>query len=507
MTPKSKCGVCGRRGRRECPALDGMICSWCCGAKRGSELECPSHCLHFPFGTDGYDLWLKVDGPWQSKLTEYVLEHVGQDGLKQALEHHYGKVAGGEEDFLAALSTVTHYLLIYHRDEEGKSLGDRWEAEGWRGLNNDERVMMRHRRCSYPAIVEIQRVVDEKTVECIDLFDPEENVFTVYDRGTASSVVRFSRFMTWVTHYPNFSRFVGGGLQVPDTIVHELCAAIMEQAETSEGDALLDSVRTYMAHHYADCRTQVVTLSKEHLQRAVRGMDAHECIAVYDITGSREAIIETIEDMPDFERNDEEVPEGDPEGTLYYHWLRRGRSKELEDAMPATFRSSENSGHVGSVGSLRLQPDKLVIQTFSKLKFGFAKELAEEVFREHLAFSGESVVDIAKQVFRQMHEQGESGPQRAVPDANALAGEIPLEVEQQVMEQFYRRHYTQFLDEPVPMLNDMTPRDAASDPKMRPQLVQLMKQHVHGIESMCREKGLKFSIDWVLTDLGLNELL
>lgn len=33
-----------RKGKRECPALDGKICSRCCGRHRLTDIECPSDC-------------------------------------------------------------------------------------------------------------------------------------------------------------------------------------------------------------------------------------------------------------------------------------------------------------------------------------------------------------------------------------------------------------------------------------------------------------------------------
>ena len=41
------CVSCGRRkGRRACPALDGPICSTCCGTKRLTEIPCPPDCAY-----------------------------------------------------------------------------------------------------------------------------------------------------------------------------------------------------------------------------------------------------------------------------------------------------------------------------------------------------------------------------------------------------------------------------------------------------------------------------
>ena len=78
MAKNNACDVCGRRGKRDCPAVEGVICPACCGANRGGELNCPPDCISYPFGTEAYDLWLRVDGSWFPKALEYVLSHVGR---------------------------------------------------------------------------------------------------------------------------------------------------------------------------------------------------------------------------------------------------------------------------------------------------------------------------------------------------------------------------------------------------------------------------------------------
>jgi hypothetical protein len=85
MENKNRCGVCGRKGQRLCPVLTGMICTSCCGAKRGSALVCPPNCIYFPFGIEAYDLWLKVDGSWMPKVVQYLIETVGKLHFDTAL--------------------------------------------------------------------------------------------------------------------------------------------------------------------------------------------------------------------------------------------------------------------------------------------------------------------------------------------------------------------------------------------------------------------------------------
>ncbi|MBI4483246.1 MAG: hypothetical protein HY652_10180 [Acidobacteria bacterium] len=46
-----KCVFCGqRKGKRQCPALRGLICPVCCGTKRVVEIACPSNCPYLVEG-------------------------------------------------------------------------------------------------------------------------------------------------------------------------------------------------------------------------------------------------------------------------------------------------------------------------------------------------------------------------------------------------------------------------------------------------------------------------
>lgn len=43
----AKCPKCSsRKGKRQCPGLDAMICSACCGEYRHAEIDCPEDCVY-----------------------------------------------------------------------------------------------------------------------------------------------------------------------------------------------------------------------------------------------------------------------------------------------------------------------------------------------------------------------------------------------------------------------------------------------------------------------------
>lgn len=65
-----KCISCNqRKGRRECPALGGMICTQCCGSKRSVKIKCPDDCRYF--GQAMGKKWFALFQPvWESIRNE-----------------------------------------------------------------------------------------------------------------------------------------------------------------------------------------------------------------------------------------------------------------------------------------------------------------------------------------------------------------------------------------------------------------------------------------------------
>lgn len=506
MSGKIKCEICERKGRRQCPALAGFICTNCCGLNRGSEIACPPQCPHFPFGINAYDLCLQIETSWMQKTVKYLLKHMDRDRLLEIAERMAMKTGDELEDvdLGVGMGFAVCNLVFIERGFSGKTLAESWEEQDWMGLNNDERIMMKYRRHTLPAVLEAQGILNGQSTRCIDLLDPEKGEFVVFDRGMAKSAVKFTRLLTWVTHYPHFSRVEGAALHVPVEFFPVFYEEIQSQVSKGSGPVSPTALKRYMARHFQECCDLLTLLTEESRKRLFKSMDLHQCRAFYEIQGEREAVEEVLESKPEFEWEDREPEPGDPPGAEYYCWLRKGESKEIEKSLPKVFQHEGEEGGVGILGTLRLSPGEMMIETFSKMKFAFAKEMVENYFGSRVKLIRETVVDIADQMLERDRTEGE---EIGFDEKEAPAHSIPLEVEKELLQKFYRRHYQKFLDDKVPAIDNHTPREAAKNPAMRPWLIELMKQHVQGLEQMSRERGIELNIDWVLEELGLHELL
>ena len=503
-----RCYICNGKSRNLCPAAGKVICSVCCGSKRGTVIRCAPGCAYSPFSINGYDLWLKTDTNLVRKILMYAIDARGRSHFEKITNDMFFKNANDSPEQIEATAagSAIYNILFLERDKHGKTLAQHWKSSGWNGLTNDERVMMTCRMDSRVTVFEIQKILDNKAMECVDLFDIPKGVFILIDRSIAARVARFTRLFTWLTHYPNFSRPENSGIEIPDFIFQEF----MDMTQKSFKKALKKSrgftIKDYLSENVGAFCELAFNLARDTNVGMLKRMDMHQCKAFYKIEGIFAEVKAIVDSYPDFqvrERNPEEKP---LEGAFYYSWLRRGESKALEEEMNAAFRHDDESHGVGTIGNLTLCPDKIIIEVFSKQKFEFAKKMIDNYFKEAVTLQNEMVVDLAKQMAEKIDDEGSLRDEVFSEDPNTRSGPIPAEIERKLAQDFYRNHYGKFIDDQIPALNNMTPRQAAKDPAMRPKLVDLMKQHLKGIEKQNKDKKMDLNIGWILDELKLAEL-
>ena len=504
------------KNRRDCPAMGKPIASAECGAMRNSGVECPAHCPFNPFGTENYDAWLHIDGTWMAKVFNFMARHIPLEEFRGIVDKMRWGDKNDEESEVGALVAAAYYVLTRWRDTSGRTLADIWEACGWDGLNNDERVMMRYRRNSVAAIFEVHRVLDGQRIEMTDLLADEPKRFVVFDRSIAASVGRFERVATWLTHYPHFSRPLSGGVLISQLVYGDALKELRRRAVLSGL-----SPRDWLAENFSSFAAWIGSESRCRLSESVRNADVNRCLAVYQLKTSVAAIRAVLECKPELR---EGVPPGDanlPPPLFYYGWVCLGESKALERKLPAMFASSDDGTMIGNVGSLWVYENRIVVESMSRLRFGFARELIEKWLQNLIEFFQEGVVDLGGQ-FADKHDSERAEDAVSNTPASGLkveswriegdengpdGGEISPETEARIVTLAYRQHYERFLADGIPALDGMSPLDAARDMTMRPRLIELMKSHVSGVERQAMEKGIALNIDWVLQRLDLRELL
>ena len=498
---KKICVSCNGSGaKRNCPALGGMICGPCCGSKRNSAIRCSAECPNNPFGVSNYNEWLKLDGSWGHKCFGYLVDHYSynEHSLKNELRKYMLVEGNEEEDLISdAAPLLMHAKLFWEPFRDGMCLADCWERDGWKDLNNDERTMMVFRRTTYPAILEIQDKINDTATVCIDLLDPEKKPFTAFDRNMAARYGRFSRSVNLVCSFPHYFRLGPAGVELP----HELTGSFMEEMETRSGEQGI-SIRDYLRKHFVEACRLVCTMVLKRRESLIDSLDMSEWKAVYRLNISRDEIAKVLSMKPEFE-----LQESGTSGAMEYSWVRRGESKKLEKKMPALLQHSDENSGVGSIGRLIMSADAVEVIAFGSQKFRFARKMIEKYLGSCITFQTETENDLKEELRRRLNDRKEQRIESDMDGRMEKENEIPPEVRAEALRKFHEQHYRQFINSPIPMLENKTPRQAAKNKTLRPKLIDLMKIHVHDIEKSNHEDPcLNLDIDWVIDELGLEEL-
>ena len=85
--------------------------------------------------------------------------------------------------------------------------------------------------------------------------------------------------------------------------------------------------------------------------------------------------------------------------------------------------------------------------------------------------------------------------------------DLPPEVESQLTKEFYDRHYRETLDEPIPMLNDKSPRAAVKTSEGKEKVVAWLKYLETSDARMHQSKAAEpYDFSWMWQELGIFEL-
>ena len=85
--------------------------------------------------------------------------------------------------------------------------------------------------------------------------------------------------------------------------------------------------------------------------------------------------------------------------------------------------------------------------------------------------------------------------------------DLPPDVESQLLKEFYDCHYRETLDQPIPMLGNKTPRDAAKTQKERVNVVAWLKYLEIGEARARQNKSIDaYDFSWMWQELGIQEL-
>ncbi len=298
----------------------------------------------------------------------------------------------------------------------------------------------------------------------------------------------------------------GSGLEVTDMIRSAYEKSLINNAANEAHRRRGFTPKMFLSENFGECCDAITNMARDTLENMARNLDAHQIVSSYRIQGERSEIEAILKSKPEFRLDDALRKEDDHPTTVRYVWQRVGESKKIEKEMPDMFRHEEGDMAVGILGTVKLFSDQFVLETISKQKHKFAKKMVKKYWGKRLVLEKEATVDLAKHAIKSAREGWDKRVNGEEVERPPRQSSVPPEVEAEILRTTMTEHYQKFIDMTVPLLDGMTPREASKVPKMHPKLVELMKIHLHGLHKMRVEKSLEIDVDWLLDELGLEEL-
>jgi len=493
-----------QKGRRACPAAGQEITPPECGAGRVSRFACPATCTFNPWRPEAYGEVLLIQDQMDARVLTRLHREMEMRGLK--LAPPTTSEAAALEYFLR--------LLFHQVDDAGRSFFHRWEAQGFDGLNNDQRILFQaHARMRVRAI-EIRTVRDETISEATDVLDPHSPAFLIADRSLASISGRFFPFLAWMYELPYYHRMHGLAIAIPEVQgmesadVVRIVAAHLGWAEETE------LLQDWLNHHFALCVEALTAIPPVLWEKTMRESQTTRTTCIYRLLGPARDFGQAIGKWPD-------MGPGDTDPKL----LERGYRQTwdwLENAGGGEPHALANTGARPMRASISLSSSEVLLT----IPIGRSPEQERAEFERRLGslveFAGERMDEVGRQTTVAgsiTPRQRELVPPILLRHARSIKIElsrVPLTSSSpKSQHEWMRLLNNSWPDQPVPALDNLSPRQAAMDPAYRPALLALVKERIrntdkHRIKALTDDDEALLPDDedpvTLARDLGLVEL-
>ena len=211
-------------------------------------------------------------------------------------------------------------------------------------------------------------------------------------------------------------------------------------------------------------------------------------------------LLAALSTAADFE---ETTAPDEPAGTRHFAWLSTGPAERWvkegprpEHGVMVTSQRMEDPRTPGltSLATLTVTRDRLTVEAFSAERLAWVKGRLTELAGEAVSLRADVVEDAWRKIGATARS-GRSGKQSA---------EISPEVEARFLAPMLHRHYKTWLDDAIPALEGKTPRTAAKDARLRPKLIQLLREHENQQDRARQQGELWYDLAWMWQELGIS---
>lgn len=456
--------------------------------------------------TENLAKWAARD-EWEGLQLEIYDAHI--DPAAAALDMSGDDIAellGDGALMLHVFITEDFFTARFGEDDEQNVIDDYLKRRGWREAVSARRYL-EALRDSHVSLYEIVDVDPGRSVTVRDLILGGEAV-TVDERLGSKSLARWDRLAARIVTVNGKEHFTGGILRYRHEASQELLSAFDEMAEqmkeelheaaeeTGDDSPIeLESVRRLIvlglpcAPIFSQHWTIDTIMRLQAPLPELRNSDNEAivfCEVRFPIAGDAAKVSAVLDGIEAFEREEDEE--------AHWSWLAPGspfdRTDRDREEPPAA--EAEDTIRMTSLGNAALRSDALVLAVNSQERAERGRELLASRLGDLV---GTPLIS---------HQDPEQAMAEYAGQPEEELG-LPPEEAARIVHAHLDEHYRRTLDEPIPMLDDKTLRQAAASTEGRGQAIDWLKQLENTEHRRAAQQGEKpYDTAWIWHELGLE---
>lgn len=383
---------------------------------------------------------------------------------------------------------VNDYIL-----PSGKTIIEDFYSKTFNRLTDEEKAILESYMMSYQSIYEVQDVTEGVGLKIRDIFTGKE--LEIKEVKGSQQVVKWDLLMVRVHTLNGINRFVGNGEILPRSKKDGLMSFLKQEFEKfkqtagkTEWSAFMKN-KSYIVEHYLE------DLPEE--RPAFLTEEMHELINArsnYDVKDF-EKVIDILSNEYDF--TIDRMVTG-KEAKLI--WLKRGESKDwkvskerFKNGIVVDSKLMHESGKLdwAVLGNITITSNRLILECLSKERLDRGKQRLNKLLKACISHKVDTFEDFGKAM-----EKVKLTKDEKIETAPSETGTF-------LMEALLRKKFLGWLDERIPALNGITPREAIKTGEGRQRVIELIKD-IENTEERKRKEGEPYlDVNILRKELGL----
>ena len=449
--------------------------------------------------------WAAKD-EWEGLQMEVYAQHI--DPVADALDMSADDVAellGDSALMLHIFITEDFFTARFGEDDDQNIIDDYLKRRGWREAVSARRYL-EALRDSVVSLYEIVDIDPGRSVTVRDLILGGETV-TVTEKLGSQSAARWDRLAARIVSVNGREHFTSGILPFSHEASQELLSAFDEMAERMQeelreaveetgDDSPIEpeSVRRLIvlglpcAPVFSEHWTIDAVMRLQAPPPEFRNSDNEAivfCEVRFPVAGDEATVAAVLDGIESFER--------EADGEARWAWLvpgspfrRRDRDREEPPAAEA-----EDTIRMTSLGDATLAGGALVLTVNSQERAERGRDLLSSRLGDLV---GSPLISHQDPKQAMAEYAGEPEDELGLPPEEAV----------RIVHAYFDEHFRRTLDQPLPILDGKTPRQAAATPEAREQAIDWLKQLENTEHRRAAQQGEKpYDTAWIWRELGL----